>query len=84
MAAVRWYEARRPGLGAEFYDAVVRTIDRVAELPEAGARFERLDTRRLLIAGFPYQVIYRMSANELRIIAIAHFKRRPGFWRHRR
>jgi hypothetical protein len=31
IAAIRWYDERRIGLGAEFYDAVSRTVDRVAE-----------------------------------------------------
>ena len=83
-AAVAWYEERRAGLGAEFYDAVVRTIDRIAEMPEAGSPFRDLKARRMLVMGFPYQVVYRIDSDDIRVIAFAHLKRRPGFWRHRR
>jgi hypothetical protein len=38
----------------------------------------------MLVAKFPYQIVYRISADEIRILAFAHLKRRPGFWRHRR
>ena len=31
-AAIRWYEERRTGLGGEFYEAIVRTLDRTASL----------------------------------------------------
>jgi toxin ParE1/3/4 len=83
-AAVGWYEDRRAGLGAEFFDAIVRTLNQIAELPEAGSPLPDLKVRGLLVAGFPYQVVYRVDADGIRIIAFAHLKRRPGFWRHRR
>ena len=83
-AAVRWYEERRAGLGAEFYDAIVRTMNRIAEMPEAGSPFPNLTARRMFVAGFPYQVVYRVDSDDIRVIAFAHLKRRPGFWRHRR
>ena len=83
-AAVGWYEDRRAGLGSEFFDAIVRTLNRIAEVPEAGSPFRDLNARRMLVAGFPYQVVYRIDSDEIRVIAFAHLKRRPGFWRHRR
>jgi len=83
-AAVAWYEERRAGLGSEFYDAIVRTMNRIAEMPEAGSPFRDLNARRMLVAGFPYHVVYRIDSDEIRVIAFAHLKRRPGFWRHRR
>jgi plasmid stabilization system protein ParE len=83
-AAVRWYERQRPGLGGELFDAILGTIDRISETPEAGSSFRTLEARRMLVAGFPYQVVYRISADEIRILAFAHLRRRPGFWRHRR
>ena len=83
-ATVQWYERQRPGLGGEFFDAILGTINRVSETPEAGSSFGRLDARRMLVAKFPYQIVYRINADEIRILAFAHLKRRPGFWRHRR
>lgn len=82
--AVRWYEMRRPGLGAELYDAVNATIEGIERQPEIGATaYEDHQSRRMLVAGFPYHVVYRLQADEIVILAIAHMKRRPGFWKHR-
>ena len=83
-AAVQWYERQRPGLGGEFFDAILGTIDRISDTPEAGSSFATLDARRMLVPGFPYQIVYRISVDEIRILAFAHLRRRPGFWRHRR
>ena len=53
-AAVRWHETRRLGLGGEFYDATVRTIDLIRTHPEIGTlRTGRFPHRRLRVARFP-------------------------------
>ncbi len=83
-AAVQWYERQRLGLGGEFFDAILGTIDRISETPEAGSSFRTLDARRMLVAGFPYQIVYRINADAIRLLAFAHLRRRPDFWRHRR
>jgi toxin ParE1/3/4 len=82
--AVRWYEARRPHLGAELYDAVNATIEGIERQPEIGATaYEGPKSRRVSVARFPYHVVYRLEEDAIVILAIAHMKRRPGFWKHR-
>jgi plasmid stabilization system protein ParE len=39
--------------------------------------------RRILCAHFPYQLVYRIEAAEIVIYAVAHLKRRPGYWKKR-
>ena len=83
--AVRWYEAKRAGLGREFYDAVEHAVDVVREHPEIGVAVARPHPhRQYLVEGFPYKVIYRERTADLYIVAVAHASRRPGFWRQRR
>ena len=81
---VRWYEARRASLGGEFFDAVTATLLLIETNPEIGTT-DSSDghTRRALVARFPYQVVYRLRPTELVIVAIAHLKRRPGYWKNR-
>jgi plasmid stabilization system protein ParE len=82
--AVRWYEGRRTGLGGEFFDAVGVTVSRIETNPKIGAAISADGrTRRALVAGFPYQAVYRLRPDEIVIVAIAHMKRRPGFWKNR-
>ena len=82
--AVRWYEARRPGLGGEFFDAVVDMLTLIEARPEMGS-LSRHDprTRRVMVPRFPYQIVYRLTPNEIVIVAVAHLKRRPGYWKSR-
>lgn len=82
--AVRWYEARRPGLGGDFLDSVAETFTRIEAHPEIGAlsRHARR-TRRLLVPRFPFQVVYHLRPTEIVIVAVAHQKRRPGYWKNR-
>ena len=82
-AAVRWYEEQRPGLGGEFFDAVVDAISFIRAHPEAGTSSRDRRTRRVLMDRFPYQIVYRLLEDEILIVAFAHLKRRPGFWRNR-
>jgi hypothetical protein len=32
---------------------------------------------------FPYSLIYAALVDEIRILAVAHHSRRPGYWRDR-
>ena len=83
--AVRWYERRRSGLGGDFYDAVVRTIDLIRAHPEIGAsRMGRLPNQQLRVARFPYKIVYRVRENDIYVVAVAHTSRRPGYWQRRR
>jgi toxin ParE1/3/4 len=44
--------------------------------PEVGAR-------RVLVRGFPFGLVYVELEEEIRVIAVAHSRRRPGYWRDR-
>ena len=58
------------------------TITRIVQFPNAHPPL-RSGFRRILLTRFPYQVIYRVEDDAIRIYAVAHLKRRPGYWRRR-
>lgn len=83
-AAIRWYEQRREGLGAELYDATVALLELISTHPSIGTmRPDPLPTRQLVLQRFPYKIVYRVRAHDLYVVAIAHTSRRPGYWRDR-
>ncbi len=77
-----FYEERRSGLGLEFLEEVQLTIRRILDFPNAWQSLSK-NTRRCLTNRFPFGLIYQVKADEVRIIAIAHQKQRPGYWRGR-
>jgi toxin ParE1/3/4 len=82
--AVQWYEGKRPGLGREFYDAIIHAATVVRTHPEIGVAVEGpYQYRQFLIDGFPYKLIYRERADDLYIVAVAHVSRRPSYWKKR-
>jgi plasmid stabilization system protein ParE len=85
--AGRWYEAHREHLGLEFFDAVDETIDRILDLPRSGSSVPRIPAerpvRRMAVTPFPYHVIYLEMNDRIRILAIAHDRRKPGYWKTR-
>jgi plasmid stabilization system protein ParE len=81
LAAADYYDAAVPTLGNRFLVAVRATTDLALAHPDAGTR--RGPARRLLVAGFPYDVVYRARGEILEVLAIAHQHRRPGYWHAR-
>jgi plasmid stabilization system protein ParE len=85
--AGRWYEDHRQHLGVEFFDSVDATIDQIVLLPDAGSLVPRmpadLPVRRRAVPRFPYHVVYVHIHDQIRILAIAHDRRRPGYWKGR-
>jgi toxin ParE1/3/4 len=80
--AREWYEARSPAAGHLFLAELDRAIESIAEAPRRWAKY-RFGTRRYLMRRFPFGVIYRISERDVEILAIAHGRRRPGYWRER-
>jgi plasmid stabilization system protein ParE len=82
IAAARYYEAQAENLGLDFISAAEATYRRLVSFPESGRPFgSRL--RRVLVPGFPYGLIYRPEPDRMLVVAVAHLRRRPGYWRSR-
>ena len=82
IEASLFYEAASPGLGSDFLDDVQRVIDLLCEQPGLGRPTGR-NLRRALFPRFPFSLIYAEESDAILIVAVAHQKRRPGYWRGR-
>ena len=85
--AARWYGRRRPGLGRDLIAAVRRAFATISENPHAFALVADvrpdLGVRRFTLQRFPFAIIYLELESELRVLAVAHGSREPGYWRRR-
>lgn len=81
--AAEFYESRMVGLGQAFIAEVERCVALVWEQPDVGSPAGS-NRRRVVVGRFPYSVVYRTDPQSILILAIAHQRRRPGYWRRRK
>ena len=82
VAAVRWYERRRAGLGAEFAVEIRRSLVTAREFPDRAPVLET-SIRRIKVRRFPFNIFYRIRGGQLVVLAIFHARRNPAVWRKR-
>lgn len=86
FVAASYYEEQDSGLGLRFLDTVDRAAAWVVENPLASPvvllRGVRTAVRRRRLQPFPYAVLYVVEP-DLLVVAIAHERRRPGYWMDR-
>jgi len=81
--AIYYSEHGGPELGLAFIAEFELAIEALYEHPQLGPVW-RGKSRRFPLRRFPYSVIYRLRPNEVHVIALAHQRRRPGYWSNRR
>jgi len=82
LEANEWYLQRSGTAAAGFVREIEHALSRIAEAPERYP-VTRLGRRRFVLLNYPYDVVYRVTRDEIEIIAIAHHARRPAYWRNR-
>jgi toxin ParE1/3/4 len=82
LSAVRYYEDCQVGLGRRFRLLVESSVQKIVDSPFI-YRILKTPFRRYLLPKFPYSIIYSIEPDHIRIIAIAHNKRKPGYWSSR-
>jgi plasmid stabilization system protein ParE len=87
IGAGDWYHANaRPGVAQRFREAIERAFSELGEAPDEFPVIEEWHgvlLRRVLLRGFPYQIVYGHLEGVLWVFAVAHLHRRPGYWRER-
>ncbi len=82
QAARSWYQDRSELAGAGFVRELDRAIVAIQEAPMRWPEYVK-ETRRFLFRRFPFFVAYRITKQSIQIVAVAHGRRKPGYWRHR-
>jgi len=82
-----WYNKANPGVGDDFVESFWRLTDRLLQSPASSPRRptpgSNREIRQATLRRFPYLVVYEVRDDALLIIAVAHGRRRPGYWRER-
>lgn len=79
---VAHYRKERPSRAVAFIQEVDHASALLAENPYLGAP-EDHGVRGFRLTRFPYTLYYVIRPDRLLVAAIAHWSRRPGYWRKR-
>jgi plasmid stabilization system protein ParE len=83
--AIIWHEQQRAELGVDFSEQVFSGIDEILSFPESRAIIDNKGHRKYLISRFHYGIIYKYYKKKQLcvIVAIAHDRHRPDYWKDR-
>ena len=81
-AAIDWYEQRSSQAGVAFIAAIVDALEKISAAPERWPEYLH-GTHRFVLHRFPFSAIYLNSPDVVDVVAIAHNKRKPGYWERR-
>ena len=82
-AAIAYYEEQKSGLGLDFLSEVEKVLGNIQQNPNLGTPYKIEGVRRYAIKRFPYLIFYVELEEVIWVIAIAHGKRKPDYWKKR-
>ena len=80
--AADYYARQLPGLDRQFLATVEQALAQIVCFPEASAPVHARIRRKVLM-GYPYTLLYSLTAAEIRVLAVVHHARRPFYWHGR-
>ena len=82
VKALRQYERQSVSISERFVEATHRALDLIEQNPKWWPRFDER-RRWIKIKKFPYIIYFEVADAAIKILAVAHEKRRPGYWKRR-
>lgn len=76
------YDSEDLGLGGAFLDAAERAFEQIQAFPESSP-ISLAPVRAKVLSAFPFSVIYWVTDDVIIVLAVAHHRRQPGYWRGR-
>lgn len=76
------YTDINPMLGEAFTDSLEKALNLAREFPDMGSPY-KYGTRRVFPKRFPHSLVYLHRNDEIFVVAVAPFKRKPAYWRAR-
>jgi toxin ParE1/3/4 len=82
-AAVTWYAERNVRSAIRLASEALGLIEIVGQTPHSFPRYAYGTRRALMTSGFPYSLVFLELPERVYVVAFAHGRRRPGYWRDR-
>ena len=82
LTALSWYRERSLTAAISFEGAFVQAIARIRKVPHRWPIYFK-DFRKYTLRQFPFSIVYQDFPSEIVVLAVAHGRRQPGYWRDR-
>jgi hypothetical protein len=79
LSQIQYVESRRVGLGRRFFSEVKESETLIAQFPESSVEIGP-GVRKRVLPNFQHSLFYSLDAQGATILAVAHHRRKPGFW----
>ena len=83
LESVAFYETKKAGLGASYLSEFESTMAAVCENPHRYPAEQQPNIRRVRMKRFPYNILFKETANTVQVLAVAHKRRHPKYWQSR-
>jgi toxin ParE1/3/4 len=83
LEQIAYYESREQDLGSRYRTHFLKALQNICDAPARHPIERAPNIRRRLLHAFPLTVIYREHKGEIQVLAVAHYRRRPGYWLRR-
>jgi plasmid stabilization system protein ParE len=82
--SAQFYNQQAPGLGIDFLEEIEKSLKLIVGSPEGWPAYEE-NIRKYNVRRFPFSIyyVYEKDLDKIIIIAVAHQKRKPGYWKQR-
>lgn len=80
--AFQWHRAHSPRAARRLRAELRAALLRVRRHPKLWPKHES-GVRRCKVLRFPFHVVYVEAGNHILVLAVAHGRRRPGYWLRR-
>jgi hypothetical protein len=82
--SAQYYNQQAPGLGIDFLEEIEKTLKLIEESPQRWLFYEE-NIHKYNMRRFPFSIyyIFEKDFDQIIIIAVAHQKRKPGYWKQR-
>jgi plasmid stabilization system protein ParE len=77
-----WYAAQDVSAAHGFREELRQAVGMVAASPQTWPRYGRR-ARRYVFPRYPFSLIYVVRGDLIEVVAVAHGRRRPGYWQSR-
>jgi hypothetical protein len=82
LTSLAWYRDRSLVAALNFESVFELAAERIGETPQRWPIYYR-DFRKYILKQFPFSIVYQDFSNEIMVFAVAHGRRRPGYWKDR-